>query len=256
VNSSGVHKKTGKFFLGLSFLLKKRLCVLYADFPAFIFIRKLKTIIHFFTMQTENKTQGRIFENAFLESFTKSNPRLTITFYSMLICFFLFLSHVFTRAGFMETFLLYIAGIFSWTLMEYILHRYVFHIDEYFPGMKRLHYMLHGIHHEHPRDHERLFMPPVPGTIIAAILLGFWYLFLGKYAFAFMAGMSNGYLLYSYIHYSVHTKPVFYPLRSLWKHHALHHFKYQDKAFGVSSPLWDIIFKTMPPEKRQVKFKK
>jgi sterol desaturase/sphingolipid hydroxylase (fatty acid hydroxylase superfamily) len=109
--------------------------------------------------------------------------------------------------------------------------------------------MLHGIHHDHPRDRQRLFMPPVPATIIAAILLLFWFIFLGYNAFGFMSGITTGYLLYSYIHYSVHTKPVYQPLRSLWKHHALHHYKYHDKAYGVSSPLWDIVFGTMPPKK-------
>jgi sterol desaturase/sphingolipid hydroxylase (fatty acid hydroxylase superfamily) len=140
-------------------------------------------------------------------------------------------------------------GLATWTLMEYILHRYLFHIDEYFPSMKRLHYILHGVHHEHPRDHERLFMPPVPGLIISSILLGFWYLFLGENALAFMAGITNGYLLYSYIHYSVHTRPVYEPLRILWRNHAMHHYKHHDKAYGVSSPFWDFIFGTLPPKR-------
>lgn len=200
-------------------------------------------------MKTENNLQGRIFQNPALESLTKSNPQVTIAFYTLLIMLFLFLNSEFTHNGILETVMLYSAGILAWTLMEYILHRYVFHIDEYFPRLKRFHYMVHGVHHEHPRDHERLFMPPVPGTVIAAVLLAFWSLFFGRNAFAFMAGLSNGYLLYSYIHYSVHTKPVFHPLRKLWKHHALHHFKYHDKAFGVSSPFWDVVFRTMPPKR-------
>jgi sterol desaturase/sphingolipid hydroxylase (fatty acid hydroxylase superfamily) len=194
-------------------------------------------------------TQGRIFKNRFLESLTKSNPQITILFYTVMISYFLFLNFQFTDNNFNKTVLLYASGIVSWTLIEYILHRYVFHIDEYIPKLKRLHYMLHGIHHEQPRDRERLFMPPVPGTIIAGILLLFWYLVIGVHSFGFMAGISTGYLLYSYIHYSVHTKPVFEPLKSLWKHHALHHYKYPDRAYGVSSPLWDIVFKTMPPKK-------
>lgn len=207
-------------------------------------------------METEKKLQGRIFKNPVLESMTKSNPQLTILFYTLLISFFIFLNYEYTRNSISTTLLIYASGLAAWTLMEYILHRYVFHIDEFFPKLKRLHYMLHGVHHEHPRDHERLFMPPVPGTIIAATLLGFWSLFLGKNAFAFMAGMSNGYLFYSYIHYSVHTKPVFHPLRMLWKHHALHHFIYHDKAFGVSSPFWDLVFGTMPPKRQNTRFKK
>jgi sterol desaturase/sphingolipid hydroxylase (fatty acid hydroxylase superfamily) len=133
--------------------------------------------------------------------------------------------------------------------MEYLLHRYVFHLDEYFPAMKRLPYMLHGVHHDHPGDEERLFMPPVPGFMIAVIMFGFWFLFIGQYAFAFMAGISNGYLLYSFVHYRIHSQPANPLFHKAWAHHAKHHFKYPDKAFGVSSPIWDIIFGTMPPRK-------
>jgi sterol desaturase/sphingolipid hydroxylase (fatty acid hydroxylase superfamily) len=205
-------------------------------------------------MNKQKKAQGVIFENPFLEKFTKTNPAVTIVFYTGIICTFLFLDYRLTHTGFADTVLLYIAGLFTWTLMEYILHRFVFHIDEYFPSvpmLKRLHYILHGIHHDHPTDEERLFMPPVPGTIIAFLMFGFWYLFLGDFAYAFMAGISNGYLLYSYIHYSIHLKPASPLFHRPWSHHAKHHFKYHDKAFGVSSPLWDIIFRTMPPKNKK-----
>lgn len=201
-------------------------------------------------MENTNQIQGRIFKNPLLESFTKSNPHITIAFYTAMISFFLFLNREFTTNKMNVTLIIFLSGLFTWTFMEYILHRFVFHIDDYFPKLKRLHYMLHGVHHDHPRDRERLFMPPVPGTIISGILLGFWFLLLGKNAFAFMSGITAGYLMYSYIHYSVHTKPVYHPLRKLWKHHALHHYKYPEKAYGVSSPLWDFIFRTMPPERK------
>lgn len=200
-------------------------------------------------MSTNTTTQGQLFKNRFLERLTKSNPNITIIFYSFMIAFYFFMSYTYTRLNLYETAGLYIAGIFSWTLMEYILHRFVFHIDEYLPFMKRFHYIVHGIHHEHPRDHERLFMPPVPGTIISFFMFLFWYLFLGFNAFAFMAGISNGYLLYSYIHYTIHTKPSTPLLHKLWSHHAKHHYKHPDKAYGVSSPFWDMVFGTMPPKK-------
>jgi sterol desaturase/sphingolipid hydroxylase (fatty acid hydroxylase superfamily) len=195
------------------------------------------------------KKQGRIFNNSFLESLTKSNPGMTVTFYTSLIFLFLFLSFEYTTRTIYEIGAFYLLGLISWTLIEYFLHRFVFHIDDYFPMMKRFHYIVHGVHHENPRDRERLFMPPVPGAIIAFTLFSFWYIFLQFDAFAFMSGLANGYLIYSYIHFSVHTKPVYHPLRKLWKYHALHHFKYNDKAYGVSSPLWDVVFGTMPPER-------
>lgn len=199
-------------------------------------------------MDANTSLQGKIFQNGFLEKLTKSNPKITITFYSLLIGFFFFLNYKFSTIGLAATIGFYLGGLATWTFMEYILHRFVFHIDEYFPFMKRFHYIVHGIHHEYPKDEERLFMPPVPGTIISFFLFLFWYLFFGWNAFAFMAGITNGYLLYSYIHYRVHTNPSTKFFHRLWVHHAKHHYKFPDKAFGVSSPFWDIIFRTMPPK--------
>lgn len=192
-----------------------------------------------------------MFKSPLLERLTKSNPRLTIVFYSSLIALFFYLSYRYTRLNLYETIGFYLGGIVSWTLMEYVLHRFVFHIDEYLPFMKRFHYIVHGVHHEHPRDHERLFMPPVPGLIISFVMFWFWFMFFGWNAFAFMAGISNGYLMYSYIHYTIHTKPSSPLLHKLWSHHAKHHYKYPDKAYGVSSPFWDMVFGTMPPKKSQ-----
>ena len=197
------------------------------------------------------KGQGKIFENGFLERLTKSNPKKTIVFYSLVISAFIFLSIKYTRLSISETIELYVSGLFTWTLMEYLLHRFVFHIDEYFPVLKRFHYIVHGVHHEHPGDHERLFMPPVPGLIIAVVMFFFLYLFVGLYAFAFMAGISNGYLIYSYIHYNIHSMPANPFFHRPWSHHAKHHFKYPDKAFGVSSPIWDLVFRTMPPKNQK-----
>ena len=195
------------------------------------------------------KKQGQIFKNPFLEKLTKSSPSITVAFYLFLISLFFYLEIRFTRTGLSNIALLYFGGLLSWTLIEYVMHRYVFHIDEYIPAFKRFHYIVHGIHHEHPKDHERLFMPPVPGTIISFLMFCFWYLFFGLDALGFMAGVTNGYLCYSYIHYSVHTNPSNPLFHKLWAHHAKHHYKYPDKAFGVSSPLWDMVFRTMPPAK-------
>lgn len=194
-------------------------------------------------------TQPKIFKNLFLERLTKTNLPLTVTFYILLIFLFLFLSYNYTSLSILETIAHYVAGLFMWTFMEYVLHRYVFHIDKYFPKMKRFHYIVHGVHHDDPRDRERLFMPPVPGTIIAFLLFLFWYLVFDLNALAFMAGLSNGYLFYSYIHYTIHTNPLNRIFHKHWSHHAKHHYKHPDKAYGVSSPLWDMVFGTMPPRK-------
>ena len=140
-------------------------------------------------------------------------------------------------------------GMLAWTLVEYIIHRFVFHFISDNPKTQRVIYKLHGIHHEYPRDRERLFMPPVPSLIVAAFFFGIEYLLFGWNVLGFFSGFLFGYLLYGSMHYAIHafTPPGF--LKALWRNHHLHHYKYPEKGFGVSSVIWDHIFGTIPPKK-------
>ena len=112
-------------------------------------------------------------------------------------------------------------------------------------------YLIHGNHHEYPRDRERLFMPPVPSLILASSVFLLTYLVAelfghGKYAFAFFPGFVLGYLVYGTMHYAIHAwKPPFKWMKPLWRNHHLHHYKDEDKGFGVSSTFWDHVFGTM-----------
>ncbi|HLR76242.1 MAG TPA: sterol desaturase family protein, partial [Balneolaceae bacterium] len=151
-----------------------------------------------------------------------------------------------------QGFAIFVGALLFWTFFEYLFHRYINHIDEFFPESKWAHklaYTIHGIHHEYPRDKERLIMPPAPGLIIVAILYIGYRLILGKYVFIFMPGFMLGYLLYTFVHFSVHKRHVPSFLKTQYRHHALHHYKYPEKAFGVSTVFWDRVFGTMPPEK-------
>lgn len=197
-----------------------------------------------------NNSEARIFQNQILEAFTKTSPAITLIHYSAISI--LLLTAGFSWSGIRIVFvpLLYFGGIFYWTLFEYFMHRYVFHINEHIRGTGRFQFIMHGVHHQHPKDEARVFMPPVPGLIIALLMLGFHYLLMGKAAYFFTAGMVTGYMLYSFIHYTVHLKPPHPRFRKLWQHHSLHHYRYPDKAFGVSSPLWDMVFGTMPPKEK------
>ncbi|MBH0196947.1 MAG: hypothetical protein HP494_15485 [Nitrospira sp.] len=107
-----------------------------------------------------------------------------------------------------------------------------------------------GVHHEFPKDKDRLAMP-VPLSLVLASF--FFFVFLpvtGKNIWLFFPGFLSGYSSYLFIHYAVHRfrQPRNF-LSILWKHHALHHYKSEDTAFGVTFPLWDHIFKTMPTDK-------
>jgi sterol desaturase/sphingolipid hydroxylase (fatty acid hydroxylase superfamily) len=152
------------------------------------------------------------------------------------------------QSGMLSSVLLFISGVFVWTFFEYLLHRYLFHLRGYSEFIKRFTYTLHGIHHEFPRSERWVFMPPLPGTLFILVFYGLFWILLRDYTFIFLAGFLNGYLIYVGIHYLIHLKKPINGFKFLWRHHALHHHKYPDKAFGVSSTFWDHVFHTMPPE--------
>ncbi|HTF04881.1 MAG TPA: sterol desaturase family protein [Bacteroidia bacterium] len=202
----------------------------------------------------EHRRPARIFKNPFVEMFTRTSLLITMIHYPLVIAALIYLGVKYTAFSVSMTLLFCVAGLMFWTLFEYIMHRYLFHINSHVHthGAERFQYVLHGIHHQNPRDEERVFMPPLPGLIIVAVLLGLNYIVMQGAAWFFTAGMTAGYLGYAWIHYNVHLKPPHRFFRKWWQHHALHHYKYPDKAFGVSSPVWDIVFGTMPPDPDKV----
>lgn len=200
----------------------------------------------------KSKGQGIIFENSFLEPLTKAPPQVSAITYSLLAFGLLLIGYWYQVVNtFWMGALIYVGAIFFWTFFEYFAHRYLFHIDEYFPDSEfasKLAYTLHGVHHEYPRDKERLIMPPVPGLMILGILYLVFLLILGNYVYVFLPGFVTGYLLYTRIHFKIHSPPIPSYLKANYKHHSLHHYKYPEKAFGISTTLWDRVFGTMPPE--------
>jgi sterol desaturase/sphingolipid hydroxylase (fatty acid hydroxylase superfamily) len=145
-----------------------------------------------------------------------------------------------------QIFLWIVAGLLVWTLVEYALHRYVFHWRPQFLGGERLHFILHGVHHEDPSDPTRLVMPLAGSVTLAAILIPLFWLVLGPDAvFPYLTGFLWGYLAYDYTHYALHHfKPRTAWGRMLKDHHMKHHFVEHESRWGVSSPLWDYVFRT------------
>ncbi len=181
-----------------------------------------------------------------------SGPKMMIPFHLIIISLLLYRGTETTilEEGYLLPISLFAGGFVTWTLAEYLLHRYIFHFVRDSPTIMKIHYALHGYHHTAPRDNKRLFMPPVPVSIMLLIFWGMFYLPFGSGVWFFLPGFELGYLGYALIHYSTHTitanqAPAL--LRPLWIHHALHHYKYPDKAFGVSNRFWDRVFGTMPP---------
>jgi sterol desaturase/sphingolipid hydroxylase (fatty acid hydroxylase superfamily) len=193
-----------------------------------------------------NKGQARIFRNQYLEMLTKTHPLVIWGMYLPVILLLLYYSYTKLTITFSYIILVFSAGILSWTLFEYLMHRYVFHYVAHSPRAQRIVYIIHANHHEYPRDRERLFMPPAPSFIIASVIFTLQYLLLGSNVFMFFPGFLLGYLMYGTMHYAIHAwNPPFRWMKPLWRNHHLHHYKEQEKGFGVSTTIWDRIFGTM-----------
>ena len=192
-----------------------------------------------------NKGQAQIFRNQYLEYLTKTHPLVIWGLYLPIIILFLFYSAYKFEFSFLQITLLFLGGIFFWTFFEYIMHRFVFHWTSDNSRIQRISYVMHGNHHEFPRDKQRLFMPPVPSIIISGIVFGIMYLFIATYTLSFFPGFILGYLLYGSMHYAIHAwNPPFKWMKPIWRNHHLHHYKNDHKGFGVSSHFWDTIFGT------------
>jgi dihydroceramide fatty acyl 2-hydroxylase len=145
-----------------------------------------------------------------------------------------------------ETLGLLLAGWFFWTLTEYWMHRLVFHFEPKEGPGARLHWIIHGVHHDHPNDPLRLVMPPSVSVPLAAVFYGlFTLVFATPAANVFAAGFLLGYLIYDVTHYRVHHHPPSSRLgRLLRELHMRHHFQDDTRGFGVSAPFWDYVFGT------------
>ncbi|KAK7413141.1 fatty acid alpha-hydroxylase [Neonectria punicea] len=144
----------------------------------------------------------------------------------------------------------FLVGFFLWSIIEYVLHRFLFHLDYYLPDNRvgiTLHFLLHGIHHYLPMDKYRLVMPP---TLFVALATPFWYLahtiipYSWHCATAVYCGGIFGYVCYDLTHYFLHHQnlPLWY--KELKKYHLAHHFLDYELGFGVTSKFWDTIFGT------------
>lgn len=193
---------------------------------------------------------GQLFQNPVLEILTRTPAFIAYTLYPAVSLFILYLGIIRNDFPVWTHLAFFAGGVLFWSFFEYIAHRYVFHWVSKMAGANRFVYTVHGIHHDYPKDKARLIMPPLPWLIIVAGIHFALRLIMGEYAFGFESGMIFGYLGYIYVHYQVHTNrpPKF--MKKLMIHHALHHYKYPNLAFGVSSTFWDRVFNTMPPKER------
>jgi dihydroceramide fatty acyl 2-hydroxylase len=185
-----------------------------------------------------------MFESRLLDACSRVHPIVPVLIFGPAIV--VLMGWSLSNVSVAVTIALALGGYALWTLFEYWLHRIVFHFEPDHGIGARLHWIIHGIHHEHPNDPLRLVMPPAVSVPLAAIVFGLLYLAFGAdYAPGLGVGFFAGYLVYDMLHYYLHHFTPHGRLgRMLRERHMRHHFQDDTRGFGISAPYWDEIFRT------------
>lgn len=195
----------------------------------------------------------RMFKNGFLEKLSKVHFTVPLIIFIPVIVYFTWKALVKAEISIGSYLLYFFIGLFVWTATEYLLHRFVFHYELKGKIGQRIHFIFHGVHHDYPSDRLRLVMPPSVSIPLAALFYWLFSLVLEQgHLYAFFPGFILGYLVYDITHYAIHH---FNFKSSIWKkikqHHMLHHYSDPTKGYGVSSALWDKIFRSDFPKKNK-----
>jgi dihydroceramide fatty acyl 2-hydroxylase len=195
----------------------------------------------------------RLFKSDLMEFFTHISPVAVVALWLPVAVLLLVHAIAGARGDSFPTFILLgvLLGLFLWTFAEYTLHRFLFHYKPKTPRQQRIFFLFHGVHHAQPQVKTRLVMPFPVSIPMALLLFGLIYLVVAvilrapQWVAPLMSGFLLGYLTYDLTHYATHH----FPMRSgmakyLKRYHMQHHYTDPNTRFGVSSPLWDFVFRT------------
>lgn len=188
----------------------------------------------------------RLFKRDWMERFSHVHPITPLVLWTPVLSYLLYQSISVLHLPAQGLIVTAISAILLWTFVEYSLHRFAFHYEAKSELGKNFVYMIHGLHHVDPNDPTRLVMPVFPAVCYALILYPLFTLMVGPiWVKPFFSFFIVGYLCYDYIHYYTHH---FIPTTRLGKflkhYHMTHHYVEGNARWGISNPLWDILFGT------------
>jgi dihydroceramide fatty acyl 2-hydroxylase len=199
------------------------------------------------------RSSPRMFDNELLDKLSRVHPAVPVFLFVPAITVLTVLAA--RGMGALALVGLFVGGYFFWTLSEYWIHRGIFHFEPEAGIGARLHWIIHGVHHDHPNDPLRLVMPPSVSLPLSALFcLGFYAVLGDPNWYAFGAGFLAGYLFYDMTHYFLHHhKPSSRMGKRLRELHMRHHFQDHTTGFGISAPYWDTVFRTFPSKARKAR---
>ena len=182
-------------------------------------------------------------QKKYLNWVSKTSPLLSYILSFTLLAVCLYFESFYHHAPIL-LFTLPFTGWFVWGFTEYIMHRFVFHLESNNKNIVFVKYILHGVHHHEPG--KTLFVPLLLRIGVQVITLVVFKFFFDQYAFLLFFGLEIGVIQYITVHYFIHHPKFSKYFPKLTRYHYIHHFVETDKVFGTSSLLWDKIFGTLP----------
>lgn len=138
------------------------------------------------------------------------------------------------------------AGFASWTLLEYLLHRFILHGVEPFRGW-------HAEHHRDPNAPMRTPLAFSGLLLLALVVPPLMAIDDGWLATGLALGLLAGHVAQEITHHLLHARDA---AGSRWlarcqRQHLLHHGPYPSCAYGTLTGFWDRAFGTQAPPQRE-----
>lgn len=137
-------------------------------------------------------------------------------------------------------------GFGTWNVLEYIMHRFIFHNHTLPRKVYRYLGNGHRGHHRHPNRFKKFFLPATLTVPISLLCLVGYISMLGLQSSVWCyTGLIIGLYSYELMHYLAHygtSKLKF--LRYMRKHHLSHHFADSHSNYMVSNPVLDMVLTT------------
>jgi sterol desaturase/sphingolipid hydroxylase (fatty acid hydroxylase superfamily) len=195
-------------------------------------------------MKAEARSQRvRLFRSDTLEAMTLVSPLAFALVWLVILAAAVIAS--WGTAGVGVSIALLLFGFVIWSLFEYVMHRFLFHLKLRSEFGRWLLFLTHGNHHAVPGDRHRNIMPPLVSVVIAAAVWGVFLLLLGPAGSILFLGWGIGYVVYDSVHYACHQLPMRSRLlRRLRRHHIRHHYAAHEGNYAITGIFWDRLFRT------------
>jgi 4-hydroxysphinganine ceramide fatty acyl 2-hydroxylase len=208
---------------------------------------KYQEWIHNTSFISDNKDM-RIFESNFFEKFSHYPWWYIWPLWAPVIILLIYFGYMSCHSVKLSI-LSFLLGCLFWGFLEYLIHRFLFHMKTNSTIGNLYHLFAHGIHHLSPLDSTRLTFPPIFSIFVVSLS---YELLIQLNSFfptiqIFGAGILSGFVMYDTLHYYFHHgKPFWWNsyFTKMKSRHLNHHYKNPDKNFGVTSPLFDLLFGT------------